>query len=60
MKCTLCGYEFNEKEAATGCAHCPMMRGCKLVKCPNCGFETPPEPAWLKRLKKEREPHENK
>jgi len=48
VKCSLCGREFNEKEAERGCKSCPIMKGCKLVKCPNCGFETPLEPKWLK------------
>ena len=60
MKCSLCGYEFNEKEAEGACKNCPMMKDCKLIKCPNCGFETPPEPKWLKYFKKERKTNENK
>lgn len=48
MKCTVCGFEFNEKNAQESCKSCPMMKGCKLIRCPNCGFETPPEPKWLK------------
>jgi rubredoxin len=50
MRCSLCGYEYNEKEAQRACANCPIMKGCKLVKCPKCGFETPPEPGWLKKF----------
>ena len=52
MKCSLCGHEFEEKQAQTACANCPMMKGCHLIKCPNCGFETPPTPSWLKFLEK--------
>lgn len=58
MKCSLCGYEFsaegggasggNEKDAQASCKSCPLMKGCGLIRCPNCGFETPPEPGWLK------------
>lgn len=50
MKCALCGYKFDEKDADLSCSGCLMAKGCKLVKCPNCGYETPPEPRWLKRL----------
>ncbi len=50
MKCTLCGYTFDENEAPRSCKGCPIMKGCKLIRCPNCSFETPREPrlpAWL-------------
>jgi rubredoxin len=61
MKCSLCGYEFNEKEAEGTCKNCPIMKGCRLIKCPNCGFEIPAqEPKWLKYFKKERKTNENK
>ncbi len=62
MKCTLCGYEFsaeggsasggNEKHTESACKNCFFMKGCKLIKCPNCGFETPPEPKWLKKKRR--------
>jgi rubredoxin len=52
MKCTLCGHVFDEATAATGCRGCPLVNGCELIRCPKCGFETPAEPDWLKRLKK--------
>ncbi len=60
MKCSLCGFEFNEKEAERACKNCPVMKCCKLIKCSNCGFETPPEPKWLKHFKKERKPNGDK
>ena len=50
MKCSMCGYRFNEEEAAAACKGCVMPKGCKLVKCPGCGYETPPEPKWLKKF----------
>lgn len=52
IKCGLCGFEFDENKAAFACASCFMMKECKLIKCPRCGFETPPEPKWIKNLKK--------
>lgn len=52
MKCGLCGYEFDEDRAQLACSACPIMKGCKLIKCPRCGFEAPPEPKWFKRFKK--------
>ena len=60
MKCTLCGSVFDAKQAPTSCAHCPLRQGCKLIRCPNCGYETLPEPAWLNQLLNRKEqPHED-
>lgn len=50
MKCALCGYDYDETQAQAACAKCMMAKHCRLVRCPNCGYETPAEPAWLKRL----------
>ena len=55
MKCSLCGSEFDEKIAEKSCKSCPLKKGCKLIKCPNCGFETPQEPDWLGYFKKKKE-----
>ena len=60
MKCSLCGYEFDEKEAERTCKGCPVMAGCKLIKCPRCNFEMPPEPDRLKIFKKRRKSDEDK
>jgi len=57
MKCGLCGNEFDENQALCACKSCPMMKGCKLIKCPRCGFEMPPTPKmpkWLNFSKKRR------
>ena len=54
MKCSLCGMEFNEKDAQEGCGGCGLIKTCGLIKCPNCGFETTPEPEWLKKKKERR------
>jgi hypothetical protein len=50
MKCSLCGFEFNESDAGAACRGCVMSKGCGLVRCPNCGFEMPKEPGWLRAL----------
>ncbi|OGX46060.1 MAG: hypothetical protein A3G38_03970 [Omnitrophica WOR_2 bacterium RIFCSPLOWO2_12_FULL_51_8] len=60
MKCTLCGYKFSEGDAQAACQRCPLMKGCRLIRCPNCGFEMPPEPRWGRYFKKERKANENK
>ena len=52
MKCGLCQFEFNEDSAAkSACKGCLKFGTCRLVKCPKCGYEMPPEPKWIKKLK---------
>jgi len=36
MRCTLCGFEFDEGQAR--CGKCPMNKRCNLIQCPNCGY----------------------
>ncbi|MCX7766083.1 MAG: hypothetical protein N2246_05190 [Candidatus Sumerlaeia bacterium] len=55
MKCLLCGFEFDEREAQNLCKGCVFFSSCGLVKCPNCGYETPEEPMLIKKLKKWKE-----
>lgn len=50
MKCTMCGYEFEQKSGKSVCKNCPLNKGCDMVCCPNCGFEIPVEPKWLTRI----------
>jgi hypothetical protein len=52
MRCDFCGYEFREEEANRACKRCPMGSGCKMIKCPRCNYEIPPEPMLIKKLKK--------
>jgi len=43
-KCPFCGFEF---DAAAGTGHCgssALAKNCKLIRCPNCAYETPAEP----------------
>jgi len=54
MKCSLCGFEFNEHEAEAACSGCGLVKKCDLIKCPNCSFEMAPEPDWIKKLKDRR------
>ncbi len=52
MKCALCGYVFDEGDTSR-CTQCPFNQGCRIICCPNCGYEMPPETRmvqWLKRL----------
>jgi rubredoxin len=51
MKCGFCDYEFDPDEAETACQSCPLVKGCHLIRCPQCGYEMPPEPkliTWLR------------
>ena len=52
MRCGFCGHEFPEEEGIQGCRNCPVSSGCKMVKCPRCNYENPPEPALMKKLKR--------
>ena len=56
MKCAFCNKMFNEESSRKSCRNCAVFGGCKMVKCPHCGYESPAEPGlvkWLKRkLKK--------
>ncbi|MFA6568605.1 MAG: hypothetical protein WCS96_10360 [Victivallales bacterium] len=50
MKCSFCGFEFKENEADKSCCGCVMAKKCRLLKCPNCGFEIPKESEWIKKI----------
>ena len=39
VTCQLCGFAFAPE--ANACGGCAMHTGCGLIKCPNCGTETP-------------------
>ena len=51
MKCSLCGYQFEEDETVIACKGCPLKKACNMVRCPNCGFEVPAEPKLFKVLR---------
>jgi rubredoxin len=42
MRCKICGYLFDENEKTETCKGC-MKCNCRMVRCPNCGYETLPE-----------------
>ena len=52
MDCSFCGKKFDETHAVSSCQGCPMSKGCKMIRCPHCGYEMPPEPKWIGALKK--------
>lgn len=49
--CPLCGLRFYEAEAKRPCRGCPLDSNCRLICCPNCGYQMPEEPRWLIRFK---------
>ncbi len=51
MKCSLCGYQFREKDGGIACKGCPMAGKCHMLRCPNCGYDMPVESKLLKALK---------
>jgi Fe2+ transport system protein FeoA len=51
MICPFCRHEFEEAEGWIACDGCVARKGCGLVRCPSCGFESAREPALLTRLR---------
>jgi rubredoxin len=50
ITCSMCGHTFNP-QGHTTCSACPVKKGCQLVCCPACGFETiDPQQSTLARL----------
>jgi len=52
IRCGFCGHEFREEEGIRGCGQCGMPGGCKMVRCPSCNYENPPETAIVKKIRK--------
>ncbi|PKO16974.1 hypothetical protein CVU37_09185 [candidate division BRC1 bacterium HGW-BRC1-1] len=50
MICPACNHKFDPESSSVGCGACLMHGSCGLVKCPECGYETPREPGFLARL----------
>jgi hypothetical protein len=52
MICPFCQREFIVKDAKKECRTCASFGGCRKVKCPWCGYESPQEPNFVERLRK--------
>jgi predicted amidophosphoribosyltransferase len=50
IQCSFCSKKFTEEEAILSCGNCTLFGGCRKVKCPHCGYETPQIPGLLKTL----------
>lgn len=55
MRCPFCGVEFDAEAARKECRNCSMLGGCKKVKCPKCGYESPAETGLVKFIRKWRQ-----
>ena len=55
MRCSFCGHDLDPDEAESACGSCPMAKGCRLVRCPRCGYEMPPEARLVKWIRKLRQ-----
>jgi uncharacterized protein (DUF2225 family) len=40
IKCPMCGNAFDKQQGRSACAGCPFGRDCRMLCCPNCGYET--------------------
>ncbi len=41
VTCPLCGARYREEDGRTCRARCPLERGCRLLRCPECRYEVP-------------------
>jgi hypothetical protein len=51
MTCPLCGFNFGREEQSWACQRCPLASGCRLIRCPQCGYEWAEESSlvnWFK------------
>jgi Fe2+ transport system protein FeoA len=55
MKCSFCGFVFEESGARHQCQGCLLAGGCRSVRCPRCGYEMPEEIKIIKRIQEWRE-----
>lgn len=55
MICPFCQKTFTEQDSQKVCGHCSLTGGCKKVKCPYCGYETPVETGLVKALRRWKE-----
>lgn len=50
MVCGFCAHTFVEDVGQPVCRSCPLAGLCRMVRCPECGYENPVPPPWLARL----------
>src|ERR1043166_9612868 len=52
MICSCCRHEYDETAARVAYNDCLARKGCGLLRCPNCGFESAPGTSPLLRLRR--------
>ena len=57
MRCALCGYLLRPAECGVVCERCPIARGCRLIRCPACGYQWPEESPLIRWLTQHRYAH---
>ena len=61
MRCGYCNLDFSAEEGRSSCDTCVMgSTGCKMLRCPRCGYENPEEPAWARKFQAWRESRKQK
>jgi rubredoxin len=50
MICSFCTHSFTEEDGFKSCGKCASFGGCRLIKCPRCGYEMPQTPGLIKLL----------
>ena len=55
MRCDFCGKECDEQAAERACRSCAMLGGCRMLKCPHCGYERPRDTRLVRWLRAWRE-----
>lgn len=41
VTCPLCGTRYSEEDGLACRAGCPLAQGCRVLCCPECGYEIP-------------------
>jgi len=41
IPCPLCGTDYDEAQGRACRSGCPFQAGCRLLRCPHCGYEIP-------------------
>ncbi|BEH10639.1 hypothetical protein GSUET_22510 [Geobacter sulfurreducens subsp. ethanolicus] len=52
IRCGYCAHEFAEEDGIRSCGKCGKPGGCRMVRCPKCFYENPPEAKAPKTLRK--------
>ena len=51
MICPFCGKTFDGRASRTACGACALLRGCRKIKCPHCGYDLPAETRLMRWLR---------